>query len=821
MKTKRIIAALLALCLLMGALAGCSSKNAADTPGQSSDKQQSTTTPNVTRQEASTVSSKYAYTATYIDLPDSVDYVNASCVAGDTLYFIANVVSGQETYTDDVTGEAYSYDAYTDTLFKMDLDTQECTELTGYTSANGQEDEDGWQVNSYIQSMTAAPDGSVWLCMQTNKYRYNLPENFDAQNDDQGNYYEDGGSIYRLVQLDETGAQAKAIDFDTSAIPELDNENGFYVDSVLIDSNGYIYVGSWRNVCLLDKDGNLLHVFDTSDNGGDLSQYSADKVGIVVYSDSGRELKLIDPVKQDFGETIKVPQNAYELYPGDGTYDFYYNYNGKIYGYIAQTDTSDKLVDWLECDVNSNSIDSFQVLPDGRVFAVTRDWDSGNGKTQILLLTRTDASAQPDKTILTLACISLDYNLRSQIIKFNRSSNQYRIVVKDYSEYITEDENGYQNALTKLNTEILSGSLPDMLVGSSLPIDRYASKGMLVDLWQFIDADESISREDLMTPVLDAMSIDGKLYSIASSFSIQTAVGMGKVVGEYDNWTLTEVRDAMTKLQPDATIFSESATKSDILSSCITRNISSFINWETGECSFDSPEFIELLNFANEFPAEFDYDNYDWDTDYESDYKRMREGRQLLSATYLSDFGSVYVQYAALNDDVCYIGFPSGSARSEFNIDSPLSITTACADKDAAWAFIRSVLSDDYQSSIWSFPISRKAFEAAAAKAMEQEYETDANGNKVLDENGEPIKVSMGGYGFGNDEMYEIYAMTQEQYDDLMALINSTTAIGSYDESIMSIITDVTGSFFAGEKSAEDTAKTIQSRVNLYVAEQK
>ena len=108
MKTKRIIAALLALCLLMGALAGCSSKDAADTPSQSSDKQQSTTTPNVTRQEASTVSSKYAYTATYIDLPDSVDYVNASCVAGDTLYFIANVVSGQETYTDDVTGEAYS-----------------------------------------------------------------------------------------------------------------------------------------------------------------------------------------------------------------------------------------------------------------------------------------------------------------------------------------------------------------------------------------------------------------------------------------------------------------------------------------------------------------------------------------------------------------------------------------------------------------------------------------------------------------------------------------------------------------------------------------
>lgn len=818
MKKFRITAALLALCLLTGCLAGCSGPKS--TPDTTAETPKPST---VTRQEAQTVSTKYAYTAKYIDLPDAVDYVNASCINGDALYFIANVVSGQETYTDEVTGEEYSYDAYSNQLFRLDLNTEVCQQLNGYQSSNNQTDDEGWQINSYVQAMAAGTDDTVWLCEQTSKYRYNLPENFDPATDEQWNYYEDGGSSYRIIQLDSNGAQLNELSLSVSDIPELasrSDRGDFYIGSFFIDANGYIYASDWEFVCLWDKDGKLLHVFDTSDSGSQLMQYSATQIGVITYGET-RGLKLIDPVKLDWGETIELPSHAYDIFPGDDAYDLYYNYNGKIYGYNAETDTEEKVVDWMECDINSNSLDSYTVLPDGRVFAVVRDWDSGSGKTQIVILTRTDASALPEKTVLTLACMYLDYNLRSQIIKFNQSSSQYRIVVKDYSEYITDDENGYDNALTRFNTEILSGSLPDMLVGSSLPIDRYAAKGMLVDLWQFIDADESISREDLMTPVLDAMSIDGKLYSIASSFSIETAVGMGKVVGEYDNWTLTEVRDAMTKLQPDATIFSESATKSDILSSCITRNISSFINWETGECSFDSPEFIELLNFANEFPAEFDYDNYNWDTDYESDYKRMREGRQLLSNTYLSDFGSVYVQYAALNDDVCYIGFPSGSAHSEFNIDSPLSITTACADKDAAWAFIRSVLSDDYQSSIWSFPISRKAFEAAAAKAMEQEYETDANGNKVLDENGEPIKVSMGGYGFGGDEMYDIYAMTQEQYDDLLSLIASTTRTGSYDTSIMAIINQETGAFFNGEKSAEDTAKIIQSRVKLYVAEQR
>ena len=46
----------------------------------------------------------------------------------------------------------------------------------------------------------------------------------------------------------------------------------------------------------------------------------------------------------------------------------------------------------------------------------------------------------PQKTTLTLACVYLDYRVKSQILDFNRKSSDYRIEVRDYSEFNTDDE---------------------------------------------------------------------------------------------------------------------------------------------------------------------------------------------------------------------------------------------------------------------------------------------------------------------------------------------------------------------------------------------
>ena len=108
---RRILALLLIAAALLSCLAGCS-KEENQTDPQSTDtqtKDSSKPNANVKHMDAEAVTSKYAYKAEYLDLPIDVDYIGSSCLSGDSLFFTANVVSGKETYTDDMNGSECRY----------------------------------------------------------------------------------------------------------------------------------------------------------------------------------------------------------------------------------------------------------------------------------------------------------------------------------------------------------------------------------------------------------------------------------------------------------------------------------------------------------------------------------------------------------------------------------------------------------------------------------------------------------------------------------------------------------------------------------------
>lgn len=84
---------------------------------------------------------------------------------------------------------------------------------------------------------------------------------------------------------------------------------------------------------------------------------------------------------------------------------------------------------------------------------------------------------------------------------------------------------------------------------------------MLENLWPYLDADPGYSRDKLMTRPVEAAQVDGKLYQLPINFGITTAVGLGRIVGDYTTWTLADVKNALSKL-PKARWYSTSITPS-------------------------------------------------------------------------------------------------------------------------------------------------------------------------------------------------------------------------------------------------------------------
>ena len=78
---------------------------------------------------------------------------------------------------------------------------------------------------------------------------------------------------------------------------------------------------------------------------------------------------------------------------------------------------------------------------------------------------------------------------------------------------------------------------------------------------------------------------------------------------------------------------------------------------------------------------------------------------------------------------------------------------------------------------------------------------------------------SSGAYSVGGDGGFADRAVHLILPVTVNGLIEKTNRIMRYDQSLMEIISDETGAFFAGEKTAEETAKHIQNRVQLYMAE--
>ena len=842
---KRLTAALLALVMALS-LAACGSSDTSSS-GKTADSEE---TP------------AYVYNAEFSELiTGSKNYLTPHIYADNGFYASSYEKVGEREHGDEAASYEGEFDIYRNKLYFVDFsgtvselvnykpvgdtvgavpdgetaeavpaDAIQTTDAAAAAAAQASAIDDAsvdtssrrdYSSGSSLTGMGEGTDGKLIVIESTYASWNEAPADVKSTDDEYYNYqqYE---SAYYIRSLDKDGTVL------TSAKIALPDENGYVsAYNIITDEDNNAVVTGDSGVYVIALDGSVVSTI-SDDNGAyvdSLVKLSDGTVAATVWGNSGIELRMVDLKSKTFGDTLTLPTGAYSLVSGGGDYDVYYTSGVNFYGYKLDTKENVKLFNWINCDINSDNASGVKVCDDGSIITAISEYNSTDETYNVTLATVSlvPYDSVPHKEELTLATQYLSWDARSQIIAFNRKNDNYRIVVKDYSEFNTEDD--YSAGQTKLTTELLAGNVPDIIDLNGMPYSQLASKGLLADLYPLMDADSELDRSDFFTNVLEALEVNGGLYSTVSGFSLITAVGASSVVGDKPGWTYEEFNAALASMPEGCEAFDVYTTRDNVLRICLSLDMKDFVDWGTGECNFNSEEFTDLLAFAAQFKESFDFDTYEYAP--EDDTKaRIAEGRQMLLMSSIGSLDGVFYNDYYFGGDSTYIGYPTadGSCGNLISIDSGYAISAKCEHQDVAWQFLRQFFTEKYQSdesNVYSIPVNLNAYNARVKKAMTPEYEKDANGNYKLDDDGNRIPVARVSFGTA-DGVNDFYALTQAQADKLYEAITSTTALYDFSsDSIFDIVKEQSQAYFAGQKTAEEVAKLVQSKANIYVNEQR
>lgn len=518
----------------------------------------------------------------------------------------------------------------------------------------------------------------------------------------------------------------------------------------------------------------------------------------------------IDPKKGEAGESFTLPgeDQNFNVMAGGG-YDLFLWNNAIVAGYNFGDADYTELLNFVDSDIDTANIRLFSAVDEGRFLMLK--YNTENWKSEMYALTKVAPEDVKEKQVITFGVLGMnDSELIGQVIRFNKSNDQYRVTFKDYSKYSSEANP--EGGITELNNDIAAGTAPDVIRvdNNMMPVYSYIRKGVFEDLYTWLDQDPEMKREDFLTNVLDAHSVDGKLYQIPVTFTIATMFGKTSVVGDRFSWTIDELKE-VAKQYPDSQTI-ELVTRNDLLAVCAMYFGGAYLDYYAGTCSFDSEEFIGLLEWAASFPAEVDYASLDEDY-WANESKRYRENETLLYVGSISSFDDFQqIKNYQFGEAISPVGFPvSEGVGSVIAGNNCMAMSAKSGNKEGVWEFIKYFLTKEYQSNddIWELPVRNDALEELAKSAMEPAYYLDENGNKVEYEqtanvNGVEIKIK---------------PITEQEMDRYLEFIRSVDRTMFYNQDLVKIITEESQSFFAGQKSAKDAADIIQSKASIYMSE--
>lgn len=423
-----------------------------------------------------------------------------------------------------------------------------------------------------------------------------------------------------------------------------------------------------------------------------------------------------------------------------------------------------------------------------------------------------DAAASPEKSLSVYALYD-DRAVRQAISVFQTRNPD---VLVEFEAGITgENAVTRTDALKTLNTSIMAGDGPDILLLDGMPIESYMEKGLLEDM---TDVVEKVDQSDgLFKNVISCYQKKDEYLVVPTHFTVPVLMADYGFLSQTQS--LGDLADELEKYDrdnPDAGPFMGNIDSSNLLLILMPASSSAWVsqdgalNGEELEQFFTDAKRIQdtrQSGESSEYPAE--------ETEFFNQASFMTSSEFMATESGLTDSG-MYLANVRNGMDLCALvsrikmvpdgGYEAAPGQSEENYIpmSPIGISAKSTKKELAKEFCSFLLEDAQEFTLGdSWPVNITAFDKKLEKPEDMK---------------EGLRTINSDIGEGSFEMEYIWPV-KEQADAFKKLAETLTTPAVTDEFITRTVYEEGIKCMNGESSVSDTVENITQKVNLYLAE--
>lgn len=365
------------------------------------------------------------------------------------------------------------------------------------------------------------------------------------------------------------------------------------------------------------------------------------------------------------------------------------------------------------------------------------------------------------------------------------------------------------NTMGKLMADVSRGGGPDMVIIDQSELYSLEDNDILIDLSDYLPEQ---TKEKLFDAVLDYGTVDGKLLMLPISGYVEALVVQKKFFSG-DTWTLKELLDTIEKGKENGEPFEYIAVQQYtdnpfyILAWGPAMLEKEFVDYENGVSSFDSDTFVRFLNVCKEYTDKHadkrTNPNVAENLSEKQCLKLFLEGDSLLYSPYLMSIVVFSELKKTMGDEFNCVGYPTASGSGNFlSFSYGFAIAKNCKHTDVISDFLNWIYYYDSDDS-YKVPLRKDTYEGK----IELPDDWNLREGPAIRTSERSI-ISLEGKEDGSTYI-----------DEYFELLESCSPASDHKNAISVIVYEETEPFFAGEKTAEETAEIIHKRVSLYLME--